>query len=106
MWLAFALLPLAVYLGLVVPGGRIVPWLRTPAPGTRESADRRRGILAAVAAGALIAFPAELAARALASWSGVDPKAPVTGALSSMLVMLFVFAPLEEASKVAALWPF
>src|SRR5262249_22291172 len=55
--------------------------------------------------GALVAFPVELAVRGLASWTRVDPKAPETGALSSILVMLVLFAPFEEASKVAALFP-
>jgi len=105
MWLALALLPLAVYLALLVPDWRIIPWLRGTARDSREGGDRKRSIVAAVGAGALVALPVELAMRSLASWSGVDPKAPVTGALSSMLVMLLVFAPVEEASKVAALWP-
>jgi hypothetical protein len=43
--------------------------------------------------------------RGLAAWTRVDPKAPETGALSSIIVMLLVFAPFEEASKAAALWP-
>jgi len=57
-------------------------------------------------AGVLVAFPVELLVRGLAAWLGVDPKAQVTGALSSMLGTLLLFAPLEEASKAGAVFVF
>jgi RsiW-degrading membrane proteinase PrsW (M82 family) len=105
MWLVLALIPAAVCLLLLVPEWRAIPWLRSALDDPNASRARKRGTLTALLAGALAALPIELMVRALASWTRVDPKEPETGALSSILVMLFLFAPLEEASKVAALWP-
>src|SRR5258705_4885677 len=106
MWFVLALVPAAVYVALLIPGWRILPWMR-PAPDDPAVArTRRRAKLAAVGVGVLAAFPVELAVRGLAAWIRVDPKAPETGVLSSILVMIVLFAPLEEASKVGALWPF
>ena len=104
MWLVLALTPAALYLALLFPDWRILPWLRHAASDPKRAAQRKRGVLVALAAGILVAFPAELLVRALASWLGVDPKAQVTGALSSMLGTVLLFAPIEEASKIAGLF--
>lgn len=105
MWLVLALIPAAVCLSLLVPEWRILPWLRSPLDDPNLARARRRGTLGALLAGALAAVPVELLVRGLASWTRVDPKAPETGQLLSIAVMLLLFAPLEEASKVAALFP-
>jgi RsiW-degrading membrane proteinase PrsW (M82 family) len=104
MWFALALIPAALYLALLFPDWRILPWLRHPSSDPQRALERKRGVLAALGAGVLVAFPVELLVRGLASWLGVDPKAQVTGALSSMLGTLLLFAPLEEASKTGALF--
>src|SRR5262249_6576194 len=82
------------------------PWQRAVPDDPAAARALRHAKLAALGIGALVAFPVELAVRGLAAWTRVDPKAPETGALSSILVMVVLFAPLEEASKVGALWPF
>jgi RsiW-degrading membrane proteinase PrsW (M82 family) len=106
MWLVLALIPAAVYVVLLVPEWRILPWRRAVRDDSGAARTLRHAKLAALGAGALVAFPVELAVRVLAAWIRVDPKAPETGALSSILVMVILFAPIEEASKVGALWPF
>jgi len=106
MWLVLALIPAAVYLTLFVPEWRMLPWGRSSAGDPVVARTRRRGILAALAAGAVVALPIELLVKGLAAWTQVDPKAPETGVASSMAVMLFLFAPLEEASKVLTLFAF
>ena len=105
MWLVLALFPAVVYVSLLVPEWRILPWTRRAPDDPLEARARKRGRLTALGIGALAAFPVELAVRGLASWTRVDPKAPETGVLTSILVMLVLFAPFEEASKVAALFP-
>src|SRR5215831_7637583 len=62
-------------------------------------------MVAAVGLGAAVAIPVELGVRALGRWVGADPKAQITGALAAMMATLLLFAPLEEAAKVGALWP-
>jgi hypothetical protein len=81
MWLVLALIPAVVYLSLLVPEWRILPWMRRTPDDPIEARARKRGMLAALAVGALVAFPVELAVRGLASWTRVDPKAPETGVL-------------------------
>lgn len=104
MWFALALTPAALYLALLFPDWRVLPWLRHAATDPKRTRERKRGVLAALAGGVLVALPVELLVRALASWLGVDPKAQVTGALSSMLGTVLLFAPLEEASKTGVLF--
>jgi hypothetical protein len=106
MWVVLALVPAVVYLALLLPEWRVLPWRRPSPDDPRVARARRRGKLLALGVGALAAFPVELAVRGLAAWTRVDPKAPETGILSSILVMMLLFAPLEEAAKVGALWPF
>ncbi|HEX9294721.1 MAG TPA: PrsW family glutamic-type intramembrane protease [Polyangiaceae bacterium] len=104
MWFALALVPMALYLAIVFPSYRF--WRRHPAADPGEERQRKRHALAALAAGVVVALPVEALVHALSAWIGVDPRAQVTGAWESMLAMLLVFAPLEEASKLAAVWPF
>src|SRR6266436_2252907 len=104
MWFVLALTPAALYLALLFPDWRILPWLRHASSDPKRALERKRGVLAALGAGVLVALPVELLIRALASWLGVDPKAQVTGAISSMLATVLLFAPLEEASKTGALF--
>src|SRR5882672_4773772 len=106
MWLVLALIPAAVYLTLFVPEWGMLPWNRGSAGDPVVARTRRRGILAALSAGAVVALPIELVVKGLAAWTQVDPKATETGVASSIAVMLFLFAPLEEASKVLTLFPF
>jgi RsiW-degrading membrane proteinase PrsW (M82 family) len=104
MWLVLALSPAAFYLALLFPDWRVLPWLRHAASDPRRARERKKGVMVALAAGVLTALPVELVVRTLASWLGVDPKVQVTGALASMLATMLLFAPLEEASKVSALY--
>jgi RsiW-degrading membrane proteinase PrsW (M82 family) len=106
MWFVLALMPALVYVAALVPEWRVLPWRRSTPDDPGAARARRRAKLAALGIGALVAFPVELAVRGLAAWTRVDPKAPETGVLTSILVMVVLFAPLEEASKVGALWPF
>jgi len=56
MWLVLALIPAAVYLTLFVPEWRMLPWSRSSAGDPVVARTRRRGILAALAAGAVVDF--------------------------------------------------
>src|SRR5258708_26953811 len=105
MWFVFPLVPAAVDRLRLVAEGRVLPWLGRGPDDAVAARGRKGAIRVALGLGALAAFPIELAVRGLAAWTRVDPKAPETGALSSIIVMLLVFAPFEEASKAAALWP-
>jgi RsiW-degrading membrane proteinase PrsW (M82 family) len=106
MWFVLALIPAAVYLAALMPAWGILPWRRVITDDPATARARRRAKLAALGLGALVAFPVELAVRGLAAWTRVNPKEPETGVISSIVVMMLLFAPLEEASKVGALWPF
>src|SRR5258706_13195148 len=104
MWFALALTPAALYLALLFPDWRILPWLRHAASDPKRSLERKRGVLAALGAGVLVALPVELLIRALASWLGVDPKAQGTGAMSSILATVLLLPPFEEPTKTGALF--
>src|SRR4029079_13795238 len=104
MWFALALTPAALYLALLFPDWRILPWFRHPSSDPKRAAERKRGVLLALGAGFLVAFSIELVVRGLASWLGVDPKSQVTGALSAMLGTVLLFAPIEEASTTGVLF--
>jgi RsiW-degrading membrane proteinase PrsW (M82 family) len=104
MWFVLALTPAALYLALLFPDWRILPWFRHPSSDPKRASERKRGVLLSLGAGIVVAFPVELVVRALASFIGVDPKSQVTGALASMLGTVLLFAPLEEASKTGVLF--
>jgi RsiW-degrading membrane proteinase PrsW (M82 family) len=105
MWLVLALTPAALYLAVLFPDWRLLPWLRHPSSDAERTRRDKLRTLVAIGLGAAIAVPVELAVRALAILTEVDPKAQITGALMAVLATLFLYAPLEEAAKVVALAP-
>src|SRR5258706_1727903 len=105
MWLLLALVPAALYLALLFPDWRILPWLRHPSSDPKLARQRKRAAVAALGLGVLAALPVEFLVRGLASWLGVDPKSQITGEWTAILATLFLFAPLEEASKLVAVLP-
>jgi hypothetical protein len=71
----------------------------------RLSRARKLVTASALALGAVLALPTELAVRALGRSLGIDPKVQVTGAMASLFATMLLFAPIEEAVKAGALWP-
>ena len=105
MLLGLGLIPLALYLALVLPPWKVSPWRRSRAHDPAERARQRRSAAISIALGLAVAPPLEWAVRAAGAAVGVDPKQQITGAWASILATLFVFAPLQEAAKLAVIVP-
>jgi len=105
MWLVVALVPAALYLALLFPDWRVLPWLRHPSSDAARTRRDKLRTLVAMALGAAVGLPVELALRVVAAATEVDPKAQVAGAWSAVVTTLLVYAPLEELGKVLALAP-
>jgi len=106
MWFALSLTPALVFIALSLGPWRA--WLPPDSSAEGQVTGKKSvvAMIAALGAGAVVAIPVELGVGVLGRWFGVDAKAQVTGALASMLATLLVFAPLEEAAKAGAAWPF
>lgn len=57
------------------------------------------------AAGMIVAVPTVLAERAVLNLTGISSQVHIFGAPSSLLFLVLLKGPLDEAAKVAAAWP-
>jgi RsiW-degrading membrane proteinase PrsW (M82 family) len=105
MLVLLGLLPAVLYLALVLPAWKASPWRRSRAGDAEEAARQYRGIAIALGLGVAAALPVAFGVRALGAAIGVDPRAQITGAWASILTTLFLFAPIEEAAKLAVAFP-
>jgi hypothetical protein len=104
MWLLWTALPIAVYVALLLTAWRFAD-SGTATPEGRRTSGRALPVLASLGLGAAAAAPVIMLERLAAVATGVDPKAQATGAWAAILASVLLYAPLEEAAKLAAAWP-
>jgi RsiW-degrading membrane proteinase PrsW (M82 family) len=101
MLVALSFLPVAAYLALVLSAWKASPWRRSRAVDPDQGRNQALAAALALVLGFVVAVPVEWTVRVAGAALGVDAKLQVTGAWASILTTLFVFAPLQEAAKLA-----
>lgn len=78
-------------------------WLYRRIAKTRQVSAR--GVVLTCLAGVAVAALASVIETRLVAWTGVSLRAPQGSPLGAALIMLLLVGPLEEAFKIAVVWP-